>query len=244
MAGLAHRHRLAASLVATALLALTTGCGSGDSEPSASSTTSTTTKETDVRSRLATALATTDPTRAALLEQSTTSLSPLDAPWLTGWRIIDVNSDTVPHPQRFFVALAEDDRALLLSGAPDAFNEMVADAAVSLDTPEKATAVAETFLDATRSFSTYSYRINSLDEVKWRSGLNESGTKLRDSTVASYGAQVTAPTASAAADGWTVTAWAVEGTDLVRHALTIASDGAVSDKPVTVVAGLPVPVSL
>jgi hypothetical protein len=49
--------------------------------------------------------------------------------------------------------------------------------------------------------------------------------------------------ATDAGDGWQITIWMVQGRDLVRHELGIASGAAVSDRPSTVEQGIPVPYS-
>ena len=76
--------------------------------PSASGASVTSPPPGDLRGRLAAALQGTSPANARLVENAQTSLTPVAADWLSGWQILDVQNQTPPHPQRFFVALSDD----------------------------------------------------------------------------------------------------------------------------------------
>ena len=209
-----------------------------------SSSVSSTPDAADVRGRLAAGLRDTSPATASLVENAKTTLTPVPATWLPGWQILDVVNLTPPHPRRVYAALSDDGRALVLTGQPDTFSTMLTDAGVSVDSATVATDVAELFLDATRDFVTLSYRVDGVDDIRWRPKLSAEQEKARDQVVSTYGDEVAPAKAGQAGSGWTVTVWSVTGTDLVRHQVGVGADGTTVDKTEVVASDLPVPASM
>ncbi|WP_109506248.1 hypothetical protein [Nocardioides speluncae] len=244
------RRTLIAIALAAAVSAGAAACGgASDSDDSGggsgnNSEGSGTPQEDDMRSRLAAGLEATSPANAKLVSKETTKLTPVNATWLAGWQIIDVESTGTPHSQRFYAGLAEDGTVHLLSGKPDGFNQMLAAAGATADSGEVATAIAQTYLDSTRDFAVWSYRIESLGEVQWRPTMTAEQTQAKQDVETAWSSKVTAPAAIAAGDGWQLTLWEVKGQDLVRHDLVIGADGQVQDSALAVAQQLPVPASL
>lgn len=238
------RRALTALVLATAVVASATACGDDSDAGSTDETSSGTPQGDDMRSQLAAGLEATSPANAKLVSKESTKLTPVDTAWLTGWQVIDVESTGTPHSQRFYAGLAEDGTVHLLSGKPDGFNQMVAAAGATADSAEVATAIGQTYLDSTRDFTVWSYRIESLDEVQWRPTMNAEQTQAKQDVEAAWSAKVTAPAPAATGDGWQLTLWTVKGQDLVRHDLVIGADGQVQDSTVAVAEELPVPASL
>jgi len=197
-----------------------------------------------LRTRLAEALRADGPLGAGLVARTSTALDVVNTGWLPGWQVVDVSVRSLPHPRRFYVGLSEDGRAEPLSGEPQRFGAMVADAHVRVGAGGTAVAVGATFLDVTRAFQRYSERVEDLSRVGWRPDLDPAERKARDRVLETYGPQVRAPRATPAGEGWTSTFWMVDGTTLVRHDLTVAADGVVTDAPEVVARDLPVPESV
>ncbi len=239
--------RVTGLLVAALLVLAAGGCTSDGSasDPSASpgTTTGTTQEDAGVREKLAAGLADLSPVKASLVGAAETTVTPVEATWLHGWQVFDVYSRTQYHPQRFYAALSDDGTALLLSGKPDAFNQMVRNGAVVVDDASLATDVATFYLDTTRAFDVYSYRISAMSEVQWRPNLDATQAQQRAQLEAQYDALVQPPAAEPSGTGWTVTAWTVDGATLVDHSLAVAADGTVKDSPDVVATDLPVGVS-
>lgn len=197
----------------------------------------------DLRARLAAALRDNSPTQAALVEDGRTALTPTAVDWLPGWRIVDVISSTPPHPRRFFAALPDEGYALVLTGSPERFSALLVDAGVRVESADVATGVATLFLDSTRDFRAYAYRVDRVEDIEWRPQLSAAEQATRDEVVAGYGDQVKPAYAESNAGGWRVEVWMVSGQDLVRHELGIATGRPVSDRAETVARGIPVPYS-
>ncbi|MCL2422723.1 MAG: hypothetical protein FWD11_02335, partial [Micrococcales bacterium] len=165
-------------LLVGALLVATIGGCSSDGSDSPSSPAPRATQHAPAREALAAGLAKDDPTKADLVAEPETRLEPVEAPWLQGWQVFDVQSFT-EYPQRFYAAVSDEGTAFVLSGRPDSFNTMVRDAKVVVDDEGIAADIAAVFLDVTRTFQTFSYRIDDLDEVQWRSVLNSDQQQRR-----------------------------------------------------------------
>ena len=196
-----------------------------------------------MRTRLTDALRTDDPLSAGAVADRSTGLGVLETDWLPGWQVVDVQVRRLPHPQRFFVGLSADGRARYLSGKPGNFAAMLADARIRVGS-ETAVALARTFLDTTRTFQRWSYRVEGVDAIEWRPDLTPAEQRVRDSVTQSYAHPIAPPRAAPAGDGWTLTAWMVDGSTLVRHDLTLASDGQTTDQVTVVARDLPVPDSI
>jgi hypothetical protein len=241
--------RRAVLLGAMLVAALLTACG--PSSPETSSTPIATAAPTvsnpppsDLRAQLAAALRATSPANASLVDNQRTSLTRVPADWLPGWQIIDAENSSPPHPRRFYAALSSDGRAEVLSGKPDAFSSMLVSAGVRADSAEVASSIGTVFLDSTRDFRVFSYRVDQVADIRWRPRLTPADEAVRDDVLHTYRSQVKPAQAVQVGEGWQVTVWMVHGKDLVRHKVTIASDAAVTDEAEKVVTDLPVPASV
>ena len=197
----------------------------------------------DARGRLADGLEGSSPVPARLVSDPKTTLTPVEASWLPGWQIFDVQNQTPPHPRRVFVALSDEGEALVLTGQPDALSTMLKQADVSVSSADLAAQVAAVFLDSTRTFTTLAYRIDDADDIRWLPTLTAEQQKARDAVISTYGDRIGPAKAEQSSSGWTVEAWMINGADLVRHETTIGTDGTVTDKTETVATDLPVPAS-
>jgi hypothetical protein len=196
-----------------------------------------------LRDKLASALQGADPVTARLVADPQTTLTPVTTDWLPGWQILDAVNKTLPHPQRFYVALSSDGRADVLTGKPEAFSTVLHDAGVQVDSAEVASGIGQVFLDSTRDFRAYAYRIGSVSEIEWLPKPTAAEEVARDRLVTSYSSKVKPAQVTESSDGWLVTIWMVQGRELVTHQLGIASGVAVSDKATTAEKDIPVPYS-
>lgn len=203
-----------------------------------------TTGEDDMRPRVADGLRELSGPKADLVAMEDTTLTPVDTDVVPGWTVIDVQNLAPPNPQRFFVGLADDGTVAYLTGDPDAFDRMVAAAGTTVDDAETATALANLRLDATREFTVFSTRVESVDDIDWRPELDDAQAAERERIEQEFGDVVAPAEATAEGDGWAVVSWTVTGQDLVRHDVTVGADGTVQDDPEVVATDLPVPVSL
>ena len=208
------------------------GCGPGPSRPPA-----------DLRTRLIGGLRAVSPADADLLADPHTDLTPVPAAWLPGWVIVDVLGQRALHPRRCYAALSDADRAVVLTGRPDRFADVLVDAGVGIDTAELATAVAAVFLDATRDFRAWAYRIASFADIEWLPEPTEAQRLRRDALAEAYHRRIRPIRAEGGTEGWLVGAWMVQGCDLVEHRLTLVSGHPAVDQVSVRERDLPVPSS-
>jgi hypothetical protein len=228
------------------LVASLTACSPSDPGGTPSTTGSpsvTSSSPSSLRDKLASALQDANPAKARLVANPQTTLTPVAADWLPGWQILDAVNKTPPHPQRFYVALSSDGRAEVLTGKPEAFSTVLHDAGVQVDSAKVASGIGEVFLDSTRDFRAYAYRIDSVSDIEWLPKPTAAEEAARDRLVKTYSSKIKPAQATESSDGWLVTIWMVQGRDLVTHQLGIASDTAVSDKVEPAEKDIPVPYS-
>lgn len=233
-----------ALLVAASLAACGPNGPEPSSTPSATAGPSVTSSPGSLRDRLVAALQTTSPTNAKLVENPQSKLTPVEADWLPGWQIIDVVSSAPPHPRRFYAALSSDGRAEVLTGKPEAFSAMLVSAGVQVDSAEVASSIGSVYLDSTRDFQYFSYRVDRIEDIQWRPRLTAAEKSERDEVLQTYRSRVKPATAVETDGGWQVTVWMVQRRNLVKHEVGIAADAAVTDHAETAVADLPVPDSI
>jgi hypothetical protein len=121
---------------------------------------------------------------------------------------------------------------------------MTCSVGVQVGSAAVAVEVGKFYLDTTRSFTSLSYRIDSVSDIDW--GPPELGTdeaEKRADVEDEFGAAVS-PVAKPSDTGWAVTLWMVDDQSLVRHHLSISADGAVEDRSEVVVTGLPLPIGI
>jgi hypothetical protein len=230
------------------LAASLTACSPSGPEPSTTPSTTGTpsvssSSPSSLRDRLAAALQATNPARAKLVENPQTTLTPVTADWLPGWQILDAMNKTPPHPQRLYVALSTDGRAEVLTGKPEAFSTVLEEAGVQVDSAKVASSIGEVFLDSTRDFRAYAYRVDSVADIEWLPKPRAAEQAARDQLMKTYRSKIGPAQATESSEGWQVTIWMVQGRDLVTHQLGIASGTAVTDQAETVEKDLPVPAS-
>ena len=91
------------------------------------------------------------------------------------------------------------------------------DAGVQVDSAEVAVGVGSVFLDSTRDFKEYAYRIDSIADIEWTPKPTAAEQAARDQLMKTYRRIVKPPQAAGSGDGWQVTVWMVQGRDLVTH---------------------------
>lgn len=197
----------------------------------------------DLRERLVHGLQVSTPAGARLVGDAATVLTAVEAPWLTGWQIVDVLNGTAPHPRRMVAALSDAGEAVVLTGHPEAFSTVLQSAGVRVHAAEVAAAVATVFLDSTRTFSTLSYRVEDAADIHWRPTLTATEQATRAAILSAVAERIGPARAAQGSAGWVVESWTVSGFDLVRHQTTIDSAGRISDDSEAVASDLPVPAS-
>ncbi|MFC9897218.1 hypothetical protein ACFVMC_26315 [Nocardia sp. NPDC127579] len=187
-----------------------------------------------MRNRLIQALRPVAPGIATMVADDRTGLTVLPAAWLSGWTLIDAQQPGARHARRVHLALSERAEVQVLTGRPEAFDAVVRGSEPSADT---AIAIGRAFLDTTRTFEKWSYRVERPEEIV---GLPEH----TDPILADLRIEITPPLPVAGPAGWSLRLWTVTGTSLIRHDLCVRRDRTVEDRATVAAPDLAVPDSV
>ena len=233
--------RAAAALALVVAALASAGC-LGASGDSASNTPKPTARADEaMRNTIKAALGRTGhPAEADMVTRGGARLTPLSTPFLSDWKIIQVDYRQGPHPERFHVAVGGTD-ARLLTGDPKTFNQVTAADPAKVTDAGGATALARTYLETTRPARRLTYVVSSVDEIKFRPNITGADAERRDRIVARYRPVVAAPAATAEDGSYAVVAYVVQDQALQRRDLGVSADGEVREKIKTLAPDLPVP---
>lgn len=228
-----------------------TACGANDPAPtgatsstpttSSSSQTTATTVGDPVRDAIIASMQGQSPTIAELARNEDATVRELPVSALKGWKVLELSLATPPRPRRATIGLADDGRAVILMGQPASFATVVEGAQVTTD--QQALELVQAYVESTGNLAQPSYPVKSFDEVKFLPKPNADQAAQIAAAKKDHGSSVTAPSASKSAAGWTVVSWWATGRQLVKHEVTVAADGTLTDAPTVVADRLPVPVS-
>ncbi len=184
--------------------------------------------------------ATGDARGAEIADQAATVVSLLATPYFAKWRLVDVQATDVArwsHPPRFRVGLgAGDAAAVLLSGAPERWNEMVRADHDRLTTVDMVAKAAAAYVDVIHDFrGLQTVLLNGLADAPFPT----SATTARSAALARWGAAVAAPVAVRNGVGFDAVVWTTLQDALRRHAITIAADGTFAQSIEVIARGLP-----
>jgi hypothetical protein len=235
----------AARTVALAVAALVlAGCSgaSGDSGGGGTAKTPKSRPDEGMRTTIKTALTQAGrTTEADIVTRGGTRLTPVQAPFLKTWKIIQVDYRQGAHPVMFHVAVGGS-QAQLLTGTPEAFGRVTAADGTQVTDAASAAQVGRTFLETTRPPGKLTYVVGNVNEIKFRPGISGSAAQRRDEIVAKYGTVVRPLTAGAPKGAvFTVTAFVVQDRELQERSLLVNRQGSVTEQSRTLVPDLPTP---
>lgn len=170
----------------------------------------------------------------SFMSDSSTRLSTVESPFRRWW-IADVLHHGTAHPIRGLIAVGPGRDARMLNGAEPVFAAVLAEDGYRPEDAGAAATLASLALDVTRDFRTLVYQVDSVDDILLL-------PKADRSSVARYRDTVRPPQAASAADGWRVTAFQVNNTDLVERTVTLPVSGAVSSTSRPIASDLPAPI--
>ncbi|MBA4086066.1 MAG: hypothetical protein C0493_14265 [Kytococcus sp.] len=235
------RHVWAMTAAALCLVPVSACAGDTTTDPSTTQapTRSTTTGGKDMQEEIATTLEATSPTIARAVRADTTSISPIEAAALGDWQVVDVLPSGGGHPQRWFMGIKDSGReVVVLSGFPERWEQVIEGARVT--SADEAEELAAVHADATRDMTKGYARLSSVDDIRFVPTPSEEETARIEAVRRDHADDISAATVTG--DGpWIVELWTVTDGDLVRHDVTVGTDGAITDATEVVEADLPVP---
>jgi hypothetical protein len=228
-------------LIAAVSVVLLPGCAPGSGGGAGASPTPHVRPDEQLRKTISAALSRGGhPVEGDIVARGGSRLTPLRAPFLKSWQVVQVDYRRNPHPVLFHVA-AGAGQAYLLTGDPAAFTRMTSADGTHLTEPAGAARAGRLYLETTRPAGILSYVINGVNDIRFRPGITGTDARHRDAITARYRSVVTAPAAVAKGDGFLTTAYVVKDQELQRRDLTVTANGAVRETTRTLVRDLPVP---
>lgn len=177
---------------------------------------------------------------AQLVKAGGSRLTQVKAPLGDTWRIYQVDYRQASHPVRFHVATGGNE-AMLLTADPEAFDDAMTAANVTIADPADATRLAQVYVETTRSMSVSTYVVSSVRDIRFRPKLTEALAARRDAIVREFGDRIQPPRATSAEGGFDVTVFVVKDKALEERSVTVSDRGAITEKTDTLAPDLPVP---
>lgn len=173
---------------------------------------------------------------ATVMDDQPTETKEIALPQLPEWQLTRVRA-TGERPFTAVVASPRtgDPRTVVLSGRPGRWDQIIEDGTV--ETADDAADVARAWYDATRRTNELWYQVDSVDDIDWQPAIDAAEV---DRLMQKYASTISAPTTGSDDDGWTVTLWAVQQRDLVRHEVRVGADASVHAEQEVVEKGMPV----
>lgn len=161
--------------------------------------------------------------------------------WMTGWEIYQLDG-VLGSPRGAVVAIAPDGEVLEIDSRPENLATVFAEYPPA-DAAEAERRAAD-FLELSRSMFTWSYQVDSVDDVEWLNSLTDEQLARVDQFTEDYGDVITSPTADEDGEGWTVTVYRVEQDTALEYTVTVGADGEITEEHETIADGLPTPIGL
>lgn len=169
--------------------------------------------------------------------------SKVGEPWEVPGGAQVVLFETVPHASASFYAGIAGDQVFFLTESPGSFEEMIRAAGLRVTTPQTAIEVAFAYVETTRSMRTFSGVIDSPADIDW----SPAETPEEQQAISEFKERLSGIVRPPAAGptvggGYAVTLYVVRDDTVERRRVTIAPDGGIAERSVTVADGMPVPV--
>jgi hypothetical protein len=193
----------------------------------------------DIRKQLRTALASVSKHHARLVADAKTRVEIYPAPFLKRYRIYRVEHLNPYKPDVFYVGFAPGLPAYLLTAYPENYIALAQADELLIDSPETAVSYITVYLEVTRSMSSLSYLVRSVDEMRFLRNMTDEQEKIKASFMEKYRSVITPPKAQPTASGYEVVAFTVTQQALTRHTFQVSSDGDVEDDATVLEQGLP-----
>ena len=151
------------------------------------------------------------------------------APFLKRYRIYRINYFGGRKVDLFYVAVADGLRAYVLTPYPENYIAMAREEGLVIDDPETAVNYVTVYVEVTRSMSSLSYLVQSVDEVRFRPNLTPEQEEVKGAFIERYRSVITGPTANPVAGGFDVFAYTVREQVLEQHRFQVSRDGDIQD---------------
>jgi hypothetical protein len=183
----------------------------------------------DIRKQLKAALASVSEHHAHLVANAKTRVDIYPAPFLNRYRIYRVEHLNPYKPDIFYVGFAPRMPAYLLTAYPESYIALAQKDNVSIDSPETAISYVTVYVEVTRSMSSLTYLVRSMDEMRFLHNMTQEEERLKAAFIEKYRSVITPPAAKPTASGYEVIAFTVTQQTLTRHTFEVSFAGEIED---------------
>lgn len=166
------------------------------------------------------------PRYAGLLRDDSTSIAKREAPMLRDGVIYRVEHAGPHHPVLFFLGVTPGGTEVLTNDL-EAFERFAKASGVSLETEKDVLDYVLAFLEVTRDTSTLVYRIDSVDQIRFRPTSTDEERRAQDEFVEENRNVIAAPAVSSMGDSSRVEFFVVSGPRVQRNTFDVSPDGTI-----------------
>jgi len=159
--------------------------------------------------------------------RNTANIQEVKVSFLNSWKFLNVNYFSPGSPLQFYLGLNIPVEAVVLTGNPASYSNMVSKDHIGISTQEMALEFAKTFLETTRSNSFTFYLVNSVDDIDFLPTSTETIQDEINGLKKSLSDLVKPPFVTFADQKYLVTLYAVMGLDLVLFEVTVLPMGTI-----------------
>jgi hypothetical protein len=200
--------------------------------------------EESIRQALNRALTAVDSLAADVVLRKTAQMDFVPTPFFKRWQVIRVLYLSPTKPLLFYLGAQLPEKAILLTGQPEAFAHMVTDEGVAITDPGLAVDYALTFLEATRSTGRRHTVLNSAADIRFLPHPNAEQSARSERIRQKCQRVIGGPKAERAGAGFLVSCYGIVGADLLKLSLKVKPQGGLSVESQLLESKLPVPYSL
>lgn len=162
-------------------------------------------------------------------------------PFFARWSIVDATASIETSTQRVFLAVDDEARVVVLTGAPDAVAALCAhERPATLEAENAARLYALNVPFWTSPPGLPRRVVTSFDDIPFGTNVDDATRAFIDIARRDHAASIGPLGAERAGTGWRVTSWHVDDDCLFRQEVDVAADGEIVTRDVPVCAGLPI----
>lgn len=174
-----------------------------------------------------------------LLASPETLLNQLDAPFLKSWRLFQAENLEEHKPILLYLALGPDGTTRELTGQPGQFNEMVEQEDIALKSPEEVRDYLELYFEICRDHGRLVYRVESIEDVKFRANLSGEEELVREAFAAGPGSKIDPMDIKGHGNGFQGVYFSMEEQELFKVEASVSTGGVVSQQKEKMASNLP-----
>lgn len=164
---------------------------------------------------------------AWLLRESDMSITPEESPYFHNNSILKVESIGASHPTLFFVSKKSDGTYKLLTGDPEAFNEIIRSENLSLS-QDQAVDLSNNYIELTQDRMQPLYTLNTFNDIPYLGELDAEQLQKKHQEQNKYGKLIQPPVTTKQGGSFEIKRYILDGKELQRWTMQVQPDGTIT----------------